>query len=250
MNYFLGLDVGTTGAKALLVSGKGKVVASATTEYTLSTPQPLWAEQDPEDWWQATVQSFRRVLREGQVHPDQIAGVGLTGQMHGLVLLDKQGKVLRPCIMWNDQRTGSQCEAITSTIGFERLLVLTGNPVLPGFTAPKILWLKENEPEIYSRVAFILLPKDYIRYRLTGEYAVDVSDASGTSLLDVSRREWSKEVLEALDIPRSWLPILFESPDVTGEVTVLAAGEAGLRPGLSVVAGWSCTYPPYLARFA
>lgn len=237
MAYLLGLDVGTTGAKALLVNPEGKVVASATNEYPMFTPQPLWSEQNPEDWWKATQRSFKRVLAQADVKPDEVAGIGLTGQMHGLVLLDASGKVLRPCIMWNDQRTASQCASITEKIGRKRLMELTGNPVLPGFTAPKILWVREHEPEIYRQIAHILLPKDFIRYRLTGEFATDVSDASGTSLLDVRNRQWSKELLNLLEIPERWMPQLYESPDVTGQVTFTAVDTVFLKPGIAVVAG-------------
>ena len=174
------------------------------------TPHPLWAEQDPDEWWAATVFAIREVLHSGGVAPEQITGIGLTGQMHGLVLLDKHGKVLRPCIMWNDQRTGAQCEAITASFGAERILDLVANPVLPGFTAPKIVWVRENEPDVYKQIATALLPKDYIRYCLTREFATEVSDASGTVLLDVRRRRWSAEMLGALDIPASWMPPCYE----------------------------------------
>ena len=170
--YLLGIDVGTSGSKAILIDAAGAVKASATTEYPLYTPQPLWAEQNPSDWWAATVSSIKRVLQEGGVEPADVAGVGLTGQMHGLVLLDAQGEVLRPCIMWNDQRTAAQCAAITEKVGLENVLRLTGNPILPGFTAPKIVWVRENEPQVYASVAKALLPKDYVRYRLTGGISV------------------------------------------------------------------------------
>ena len=237
--YLLGIDVGTTGSKALLVDAGGAVKASATTEYPMSTPRPLWAEQNPADWWDATVTSIRRVLEEGglQDRPDQVTGVGLTGQMHGLVLLDGAGNVLRPCIMWNDQRTAAQCTAITQRVGAENVLRLTGNPVLPGFTAPKIVWVREHEPDTFAQVAKVLLPKDYVRYRLTGGFFGEVSDASGTSLFDVGRRQWSKEMLEALEIPRRWLPEVTESPVVSAHVSGHAASETGLLEGTPVVGG-------------
>lgn len=235
--YLLGIDVGTTGSKALLIGADGAVKASATTGYPMFTPQPLWAEQNPADWWAATVTSVRRVLDEGGVEPAQVAGVGLTGQMHGLVLLDAQGQVLRPCIMWNDQRTAVQCAAITQKVGAERVLQLTGNPVLPGFTAPKLVWVREHELEVYGRVATVLLPKDYVRYRLTGGFFSEVSDASGTSLFDVGRRRWSEEMLEALDVPREWLPEVTESPVVSAHVSADAAKETGLLEGTPVVGG-------------
>lgn len=235
--YLLGIDVGTTGSKALLIGADGAVKVSATTEYPMFTPQPLWAEQNPAHWWAATVTSIQRVLNEGGLEPAQVAGVGLTGQMHGLVLLDARGQVLRPCIMWNDQRTAAQCAAITQKVGAERVLQLTGNPVLPGFTAPKLVWVREHEPEVYKRIATVLLPKDYVRYRLTGGFFGEVSDASGTSLFDVGRRRWSDEMLEALDVPREWLPEVTESPVVSACVSAGAARETGLLEGTPVVGG-------------
>ncbi|MFQ5812250.1 MAG: xylulokinase [Anaerolineae bacterium] len=240
MVYLMGIDVGTTGAKALLIDEAGEVVASATVEYPMYTPQPQWAEQDPQDWWQATVESIRQVLAESGANPDQVAGLGLTGQMHGLVLLDALGEVLRPCIMWNDQRTAAQCAAITekvNRVGAEDVLRLTGNPVLPGFTAPKIVWVREHEPEVYGQVAKVLLPKDYVRYRLTGSFFSEVSGASGTSLFDVGQRQWSEEMLEALEIPRQWLPEVTESPVVSARVSARAASETGLLVGTPVVGG-------------
>ncbi len=237
MAYLLGLDVGTTGAKALLINSKGDVLASATSEYPMFTPRPLWSEQNPEDWWQAAQKSFRTVLDKSGVKPNEVKAIGLTGQMHGLVLLDKSGQVLRPCIMWNDQRTAPQCAAITEKIGAKKLLQLTGNPVLPGFTAPKVIWVRENEPQVFEKAAQILLPKDYIRYRLTGEYATEVSDASGTSLLDVQRRSWSEPMLRHLEIPKDWLPKIYESPEITGQVTKNAAAVTGLAAGTAVVGG-------------
>jgi len=235
--YLLGIDVGTTGSKALLVDASGFVKASVTTEYPMFTPQPLWAEQSPAEWWAATATSIQRVLNVGGVKASQVAGVGLTGQMHGLVLLDAQGQVLRPCIMWNDQRTAAECAAITRQVGPENVLRLTGNPVLPGFTAPKIVWVREHEPEVYARVAKVLLPKDYARYRLTGGFFSEVSDASGTSLFDVGRRQWSADMLQALDVPRAWLPEVTESPVVSARVSAAAAKETGLLEGTPVAGG-------------
>jgi xylulokinase len=235
MAYLMGIDVGTTGTKTLLTDETGQVIASTTIEYPMHTPYPLWAEQDPDDWWKATSEGIREVL--AGIDSSEVAGVGLTGQMHGLVLLDNEGNVLRPCIMWNDQRTGAQCAAITERLGFDRVIEWTANPVLPGFTAPKVLWVRENEPQVYARVAIVLLPKDFIRYRLTGEFATDKGGASGTSLLDVVGRTWSAKMAEALDIPAEWLPPTFEGPEVTGTITSQAAELTGLPQGLPVVAG-------------
>ena len=236
--YLLGIDIGSSGTKALLIdAANGAVKTSATTEYPMSTPQPLWAEQNPVDWWAAAVSSIRSVLRGERIPANQIIGIGLTGQMHGLVLLDKFGRVLRPCIMWNDQRTAAQCAAITEQIGAHQLLDLIANPVLPGFTAPKILWVRENEPQVYSEIAHILLPKDYIRYRLSNVFATEVSDASGTALFDVQHRCWSSELLAALNIPSQWLPESFESPVVSAKVSADAANETGLVEGTPIVGG-------------
>jgi xylulokinase len=237
MAYLLGIDVGTTGTRALLIDESGNLVGSATNDYPMYTPRPQWAEQDPEDWWQATIQSVRQVLHTSHVDLAQIAGMGLTGQMHGMVMLDAQGRVLRRCIMWNDQRTAAQCEWIMNTIGRERFLDLTLNLALPGFTAPKIIWTRENEPEVYAQASKVLLPKDYIRYRLTGVYATEVSDASGTVLLDVSGRRWSTTTLEELGIPAEWMPPCVESPEVTGTVSHQVAELTGLPVGLPVVGG-------------
>jgi xylulokinase len=237
MTCLLGIDVSTTGAKALLLDEAGVVLASATTEYPLSTPHPLWSEQDPADWWRGTVQSVRQVLAESHIRPSEIVGVGLTGQMHGLVCLDNTGHVLRPAILWNDQRTAAQCEQMTSKVGFQRLLFITGNPALTGFTAPKILWVREHESEIYAKIAHILLPKDYIRYLLTGEFAIDCAEASGTSLLDLHSRNWSGEVLQALDIPLQWLPKVYEGSAVTGRIAPGAAETTGLAAGTIVIGG-------------
>ncbi len=235
--YFMGIDVSTTGVKALLVDSSGAVTASANTEQPLSTPQPLWSEQNPADWWSGAVSSIRAALAQGGVSGAQVAAVGLTGQMHGLTLLDEAGEVLRPAILWNDQRTGAQCDEIRARLGRPRLIALTGNDALTGFTAPKILWVREHEPQVYQRVRHILLPKDYVRYCLTGGFAVDCADGAGTILMDISRRDWSDEVLAALDIPRAWLPEVFEGPAVTGTISAAAAALTGLRAGTLVVGG-------------
>jgi xylulokinase len=238
MAYLLGIDVSTTGAKALLIDERGGVAASATTEYPLSMPRPLWSEQSPADWWQGACASIRAALKQAGLTGDDVNGVGLTGQMHGLVMMDKSGQVLRPAILWNDQRTGPQCAEITEKVGgLGKLLELTGNAVLPGFTAPKIVWVRENEPDVYKRTAHILLPKDYVRYCLTGEYATEVSDASGTCLFDVAHRRWSEVMLRALDIPASWLPRCTESPEVSGRISATEAQATGLKPGTPVVGG-------------
>lgn len=247
MTALIGLDVGTTGVKALAVSPDGEVLARAERGYDLSSPRPGWSEQDPEDWWRAAQDAL------GALRVPEIAGIGLSGQMHGLVVLDAADRLLRPAILWNDQRTAAECAEIEARIGLERLLALTGNRALTGFTAPKLLWLARHEPEVYARIAHVLLPKDYVRFRLTDERATDVADASGTLLLDVPHRRWSEEVLTALDLPAEWMPRVLESPEVSGKtqdgVPVAAgagdqaAGALGVgvdRPGpVSVVLGTS-----------
>jgi xylulokinase len=235
MALLLGLDVGTSGCKAVIITPAGSVVAESTTEYPMAVPRPGWAEQEPEDWWKAAVESVKQVLASAR--GDTIAGIGLTGQMHGLVLLDEASKVLRPCIMWNDQRTVSQCAEIEERVGREKLIELAGKPALTGFTAGKILWVREHEPEVYRRARHVLLPKDYVRYQLTGELAMDVADGSGTLLVDVRKRAWSDELLRLLDIPREWLPTLHESHEVVAEVSAEAAAATGLCAGIPVVAG-------------
>ena len=237
MTYLLGIDVSTTGVKALLVAADGQVVGSANTEQPLYTPHPLWSEQDPADWWNGAMRSIRQVLADTGVDGSQVAAVGLTGQMHGLTLLDNQGQVLRPAILWNDGRTAAQCDEMRARLGKERLVAITGNDALTGFTAPKILWVRENEPEVYGRVAHILLPKDYVRYRLTGGFAVDCADGAGMILMDIKKRTWSSEVLEALEIPLEWLPQVFEGPQITGTITAEAAQLTGLKAGTPVVGG-------------
>jgi len=241
MAYLLGIDVSTTGNKALLVSTDpaqaGQVVGVAVTENPISTPRPLWSEQDPHDWWDGVQDAIRQVLAKTGVSGKQVAATGLTGQMHGLVLLDERGDVLRPAILWNDQRTGPQCTWITEKVGMDNLLAWTGSPALTGFTAPKVLWVRENEPQIYARAAHILLPKDYVRLMLTGEYATDMAGASGMSLLNLEKRDWSREMLDALDIPREWLPPTHEGPEITGTVSPEAAAATGLATGTPVVGG-------------
>ncbi|MCS7281888.1 MAG: xylulokinase [Anaerolineae bacterium] len=237
MVFFMGIDVSTTATKALLISADGAVVGVASSEYAYETPRPMWTEQHPHLWWAATVDSIRRVLAESGVKPADIKGIGLTGQMHGLVLLDEKGEVLRPAILWNDQRTAAECDEIRARLGKERLIQITGNDALTGFTAPKILWVRNHEPEVFRRARHILLPKDYVRYRLTGEYAIDKADGAGTILFDLRKRDWSSEVLDALEINPEWLPPTFEGPQITGGVTSEAAEETGLKAGTPVVAG-------------
>jgi xylulokinase len=254
----VGIDVGTTGVKAIAISPGGSVLAVTEEAYALSTPQPGWAEQDPDDWWRATETALGRL---GARH---VAGIGLAGQMHGLVALGADERPLRPAILWNDQRTAAECAEIEERVGLARLIDLTGNRALTGFTAPKLLWLRRHEPETYARIAHVLLPKDYVRLRLTGERAVDVADASGTLLFDVARRRWSDDVLDVLELPREWLPPALESPELSGTtadgVPVAAgagdqaAGALGVgvdRPGpLSVQIGTSGVVFASLPAFA
>ncbi len=237
MAFLLGIDVSTTATKALLIDERGEVAAVAGSPHDLQTPRPLWSEQDPAQWWQAARQSIRQVLDQADVSPEAVQGVGLTGQMHGLVLLDAEGRVLRPAMLWNDGRAGAECAWIRQRLGLDPLVEITGNDAFPGFTAPKLLWVRRHEPDVYSRVAHVLLPKDYVRYRLTGAFATDRAGAGGTLLLDLRTRDWSREVLQALDVPASWLPPTHEGPEVTGTVTPEAASATGLRAGTPVVAG-------------
>lgn len=237
MKYFLGIDASTTATKALLIDSQGKVVAVAASEYGFDTPKPLWAEQHPDLWWKGAVESIQKVLNETQVDPTHIESVGLTGQMHGLVLLDDNGQPLRLSILWNDQRTGDQCNQIRNRIGKKRLIQITGNDALTGFTAPKILWVQQHEPEIWEKTKQILLPKDYVRFRLTGKYGTDRAGAAGTLLFDIKSRDWSKELLAALDIPLEFLPDTHEGPQITGYLSAESASPTGLREGIPVVGG-------------
>ena len=237
MRYFIGIDTSTTATKALLIDENGKVVAVASSEYSFDTPHPLWSEQHPSLWWDGTVESIKQVLAESGVKGEEVAGIGLTGQMHGSVFLDKDGEVLRPALLWNDQRTGKQCDDIRERLGKDKLIQITGNDALTGFTAPKILWLQQEEPDVYAKLAQILLPKDYVRYKLTGEYACDRAGGAGTILFDVAKRTWSEEVLRALDIDPALLPPTFEGTDVTGTVSKEAAQATGLKAGTPVMGG-------------
>jgi len=235
--YFLGIDTSTTSSKALLIDETGEVAAVASSPHTMQTPKPFWSEQNPLEWWVAVSASIRSVMEKAGITGSSIAAIGLTGQMHGLVLLDEAGEVLRPAILWNDQRTQAQCDEIHARVGRERFIQITGNVALTGFTAPKILWVQENEPEIYSRAKHVLLPKDYIRLKLTGEYAMDKADGSGTVLFDIKKRTWSPEVLSALGIDPALLPPTYEGPEFTGRVTAEAAALTGLTAGTPVSAG-------------
>jgi xylulokinase len=237
MAYVIGIDTSTTATKAVLIDAGGVVVGIGTAEYGYEVPRPLWSEQQPSLWWDGTVAAVRSVLATTGVSGADVAAIGLTGQMHGLVLLDAAGEVLRPAILWNDQRTAAACDAIREALGPERLIAITGNDALTGFTAPKLVWVRDNEPETWTRVAHVLLPKDYVRLRLTGTYALDKADGAGTLLFDLAARDWSPVVLDALGIDPAWMPPTFEGPEVTGTVTAAAAAATGLRAGTPVVAG-------------
>ncbi|HET6470135.1 MAG TPA: xylulokinase [Geminicoccaceae bacterium] len=230
----LGLDVGTSATKGVVLAVDGTVLASASADYPLLTPRPGWSEQAPEDWWAAC----REVCRELVAATDaEILGVGLSGQMHGSVFLDRQGEVIRPALLWNDARTGAECAEIERRLGRERVVAITGNRASAGFQAPKILWLERHEPDAHHRIAHVLLPKDFVRFRLTGDLASDAADASGTLLLDLRTRRYSEEMMAALGVPRQWLPDVFESPEVTGRVSAAGAAATALPEGVPVVAG-------------
>jgi xylulokinase len=235
--YVLGIDASTTATKAVLIDEAGAVRGIGVAEYDFATPHPLWSEQEPHLWWDAALTAIQRVLADTRVRGDEVAAIGLTGQMHGAVLLDQAGEVLRPAILWNDQRTSAECDLIRRAVGPERLIAITGNDALTGFTAPKLVWVRDHEPDVWRRVAHVLLPKDYVRLRLTGDYAVDVADGAGTLLFDLAARTWSQEVVAALGIDPAWLPATFEGPAVTGSVSAGAARATGLRAGTPVVAG-------------
>jgi xylulokinase len=237
MTYYIGIDTSTTATKTLLMDETGQVVGVASIEYPYETPQSLWSEQDPALWWHATVESIHQVLAKTGVETSTVKGIGLTGQMHGLVLLDEQGEVLRPSILWNDQRTGTQCDEIRTRLGKEHLIQITGNDALTGFTAPKILWVQEHEPEVWKRTRNILLPKDYVRFKLTGEFASDRAGGSGTILFDLAKRDWSPELLSALDIPAEYLPKTYEGTDITGTLLPTVAADLGLPAGIPLVGG-------------
>jgi len=236
--HCLGIDVGTGGSRAVLIDSAGQIVASETIEHVpFASPETGWAEQDPDDWWRASAAAIRAVLSKDNINRESIAAIGLSGQMHGAVLLDEKDQVIRPSIIWCDQRSDIQCRQLTEQIGASRLIELTCNPALTGFTLPKVLWVKDHEPEYWRRIRSLLLPKDYVRFRLTGEKATDVADASGTLLLDVSARRWSNTMLEAAELDDNVLPALFESQQITGTVSESVSEQTGLRAGTPVVAG-------------
>ncbi len=235
MPLFLGLDIGTSGAKAIVCDGDGHIVAMALAEYPISSPQPLWSEQNPSDWWQGAQQAIRDVV--SAVDASQIVGIGLTGQMHGSVFLDADNQVIRPALLWNDQRTAAECAEINQRIGAQRLIEIAGNPALTGFQAPKILWVRNHEPANFARIAHILLPKDYIRLLLSGVYATDAADTAGTLLIDLTSRDYSAEILAALEIKREWLPTVYEGPSITSYLTADVATALGLTAGIPIIAG-------------
>ncbi len=237
MAYIIGVDIGTSGTKTVLFDELGNVIASATVEYPMYQPQNGYAEQNPADWYNASIETMRAVMAKSGVDKSQVKGIGLSGQMHGLVMLDKDYNVIRPSIIWCDQRTADECVEITNKVGADRLIEITANPALTGFTASKILWVRNHEPENYAKCRYILLPKDYVRFMLTGEIATEVSDASGMQLLDIPNRCWSDEVLDKLEIDKAMLGKVYESPEVTGQLTEKAAELCGLEKGTIVVGG-------------
>lgn len=236
--YWLGIDIGTGGTRALLVDEKGTVKGSYTALHEdMRMERPLWAEQRPENWWDAAQEAIRGVLAESGAAGKDIKGIGLSGQMHGLTLLDERDDVIRPALIWCDQRSQAQVDWVNEHVGRDKVLEYTANPVVTGFTLPKLLWVRDNEPENFARIRKVLLPKDYVRFRLTGEYASEVSDASGTSLFDVVGRRWSYDMADACGIDRAVLPAVYESVDVTGKISAEAAAATGLEPGTPVVGG-------------
>ena len=238
MSAYLGIDIGTTGTRAVICRETGEIIATATANHRSYHDQPGWSEQRPEDWWKTTIKSVQAALDHAAISKEEIKGIGLSGQMHGSVFLNKRNKVLRRAILWNDQRTQEECDEIEAAVGGRsELIKLVSNPAFTGFTAPKILWVRKHEPDVYTKTAKILLPKDYVRFRLTGEFATEVSDASGTLLLDVTHRRWCEPLLERLDIDPSLLPRCYESEEVTGRVTAEAAEATGLASGTPVVGG-------------
>ncbi|MDF2878760.1 MAG: xylulokinase [Clostridia bacterium] len=234
---YLGIDLGTSSVKVIVMDKKGIIVDSASSKYPLSYPKPLWSEQNPKDWWQGTTDAIKRIMAKNKEIGDQIEGISFSGQMHGLVLLDEKGDVLRPSILWNDGRTQKQCDYLNDVIGRDKLSEYTGNIALSGFTAPKVMWVKENEPEIFEKIAHILLPKDYIRYCLTGDYKIDASDAAGTLFFDVKNKSWSKEMIDILSIQTEWLPEVYDCYEVTGTVKSDVAKDLGISCAAKVIGG-------------
>lgn len=237
MGFVVGIDVSTTATKAVLVDPAGAVVGIGTADQQVQMPRPLWSEQDPETWWAATRQALAALFRSTGTAAADVEAIGLTGQMHGAVLLDEAGLVVRPAILWNDQRTAAECDEIRMRVGPERLVAITGNDAITGLTAPKLLWVRRHEPEAWARVRHVLLPKDFLRLRLTGEFAMDKADGAGTLLFDLAGRTWSRDVLAALDLDPGLVPPTFEGPEITGTVSAAAASATGLRPGTPVIAG-------------
>ena len=237
MKYVLGIDLGTSGTKTVLFDQEGNAICSATVEYPMYQPHNGWAEQDPADWANAAISTIRTVLEKSGVSRENVVSLGISGQMHGLVMLDEQGHVIRPSIIWCDQRTAKECEEITAAVGYDELIRITANPALPGFTLSKLMWVRKHEPENYARCRHILLPKDYVRYVLTGDFATEVSDASGMQMLDVPNRCWSEELLRKLDIDAGMLARVYESCEVTGHVSKEAAEKTGLSADTLVVGG-------------
>jgi xylulokinase len=236
--YWLGIDVGTGGTRALLLNEKGGIVAGHTAAHAgMRMEKPLWAEQDPQDWWRASVEAIQGVLRQAGADGSLVQGIGFSGQMHGLVMLDARGEVIRPSLIWCDQRSQAQVDAIHSKLGRDKVVEFTANPAITGFTLPKLLWVRDHDPASYERLKTVLLPKDYVRYRLSGELAQDVSDASGTGVFDVRRRRWSEEMITGLGLDRGWFPPVYESAQICGRVTASAAAATGLREGTPMVAG-------------
>ncbi|NMC29682.1 MAG: xylulokinase [Pelolinea sp.] len=237
MDSYLGIDISTTSTKTIAVDSLGKILAVSSSEYAYETPFPLWSEQDPDLWWEATKKSVRGCIAQAGLEPSQVKGIGLTGQMHGLVILDEKGMVLRPSILWNDQRTQQQCDEIRNVIGKEEFIKVTGNDALTGFTAPKIVWVKEKEPHLFEKIRHILLPKDFVRYKLTGEFALDRADGSGTILFDLKERNWSYDLIGRLGFDPVWFPPTFEGTQITGLLTKQAGEEVGLTQGIPVFGG-------------
>lgn len=239
--YLIGIDIGPVGVKAILIDSVGTKVCSTWCGYSFQMPKPHWIEQNPDDWWDGTIECLTKLIRISKINPSKIAGIGLSGQMHGLVMVTGHGEVLRPCILWNDQRSNQQAKNIVKSIGEENILQYTGNNMYANFTAPKIKWVQENEPELYSRVGKILLPKDYIRFKLTGEFVTDVTDASGTGLFHVEKRKWSRDMLMHLEVSPYLLPDTMESTSISGKLSDETALKTGLLPGIPVMAGSSST---------